>query len=261
MSQQPPYPPQSGAPWDQPGQPPMPPMPPDHGYQGGYPPSYPGQGYPGGPGGYPPGGTGGYPPGGPGGGGYPGGPGYGGPGYPPDPGWQQPYEVSGPAPGIAFAGRGTRLVAYIVDAIIVGIVMSVVMIPLTALLFRSAFDSLSVYSNGNGVYMTPSDAAAAIGPFIAMIPLLLLIGLIGMAYFVIAWARGGQTLGMKMLGIRVVRDRDGGRVGWGAAIVRLIGFYIGGAIFYLGFIWIFIDARRRGWHDILAGTVVIADRR
>ena len=24
--------------------------------------------------------------------------------------------------------------------------------------------------------------------------------------------------------------------------------------FYLGFIWIFIDGRRRGWHDLIAGT-------
>ena len=65
---------------------------------------------------------------------------------------------------------------------------------------------------------------------------------------------------MKITGIRVVRDRDGGQVGWGAAIVRLIGYWVSGAVFYLGFIWILIDGRRRGWHDLLAGTVVIADR-
>jgi uncharacterized RDD family membrane protein YckC len=28
-------------------------------------------------------------------------------------------------------------------------------------------------------------------------------------------------------------------------------------VFYLGFIWIFIDSRRRGWHDLIAGTVVV----
>ena len=29
------------------------------------------------------------------------------------------------------------------------------------------------------------------------------------------------------------------------------------AVVYLGFAWVFIDARRRGWHDLIAGTVVI----
>ena len=29
-------------------------------------------------------------------------------------------------------------------------------------------------------------------------------------------------------------------------------------VFYIGFIWIFVDNRRRGWMDLLAGTVVIA---
>jgi len=28
-------------------------------------------------------------------------------------------------------------------------------------------------------------------------------------------------------------------------------------VVYLGYVWIFIDARRRGWHDLIAGTVVI----
>ena len=39
--------------------------------------------------------------------------------------------------------------------------------------------------------------------------------------------------------------------------MRLIGFYISGAIFYLGFIWILIDKRRRGWADLIAGTCVV----
>lgn len=25
----------------------------------------------------------------------------------------------------------------------------------------------------------------------------------------------------------------------------------------IGYIWIFIDKRRRGWHDLIAGTVVV----
>ena len=62
---------------------------------------------------------------------------------------------------------------------------------------------------------------------------------------------------MKMMGIKVVRDKDGGPLTMGQAILRLIGYWVSGFVFYLGYIWIFIDKRQRGWFDLIAGTVVI----
>ena len=62
---------------------------------------------------------------------------------------------------------------------------------------------------------------------------------------------------MKMMGIRVVRDRDGGPITSGQAILRLIGYWVSGLVFCLGYLWILIDKRRRGWHDLIAGTVVV----
>ena len=55
----------------------------------------------------------------------------------------------------------------------------------------------------------------------------------------------------------VVRDRDGSEIGWGTALLRLVGLWIAALVFYIGFIWVFIDQRRRGWHDLIAGTVVV----
>ena len=86
--------------------------------------------------------------------------------------------------------------------------------------------------------------------------------------FILSWFYGGlfetywngQTPGMRLFGLRVVRDRDGGPISGGQAILRLIGFWINSAVFYIGWIWIFVDARRRGWHDLIAGTVVIEDQ-
>jgi uncharacterized RDD family membrane protein YckC len=78
-----------------------------------------------------------------------------------------------------------------------------------------------------------------------------------LGYFPWFWVRDGATPGMKMQNLRVVRDADGGPLSVGQAILRLIGYWVSGAVFYLGFIWIFIDKRRRGWHDLIAGTVVI----
>jgi uncharacterized RDD family membrane protein YckC len=62
---------------------------------------------------------------------------------------------------------------------------------------------------------------------------------------------------MRLFRLRVVRDADGGPISGGQAILRLIGFWVSSFVLYLGFIWILIDSRRRGWHDLIAGTVVI----
>ena len=41
----------------------------------------------------------------------------------------------------------------------------------------------------------------------------------------------------------------------GLAMVGFAAFF--GFVFYLGYIWIFIDKRKRGWQDLIGGTVVI----
>lgn len=160
--------------------------------------------------------------------------------------WQPPVDVSGPAPGVRFAGLGARFVAYIVD----GIVLTIVFVVLS-LVFVAVAAGAFATSNGD---TTGAATGAAIGGTFLYVILLLVVSL---AYFPWFWARGGQTPGMKMLHIRIVRDHDGGPIGGGAALLRLLGFYVSSFVFYLGFIWIFIDKRRRGWHDLLAGTVVI----
>jgi uncharacterized RDD family membrane protein YckC len=166
----------------------------------------------------------------------------------PDVGWQQPESEEGPAPGIEFAGHGGRLVAYILD----GILVSVVVIAITILASAIFVGGLTVSPDG--------DTASVSGAAVASVLLaLLVIFIISLVYFPFFWARGGQTPGMRVFRLRVVRDRDGGRIGWGAAWLRLIGMWVSAFVFYLGFIWIFIDKRRRGWHDLIAGTVVIKD--
>ena len=64
---------------------------------------------------------------------------------------------------------------------------------------------------------------------------------------------------MRVFRLRVVRDRDGGPISGGQASLRLLGYWVNGIVFYIGFAWILIDARRRGWHDLIASTVVIED--
>jgi len=144
--------------------------------------------------------------------------------------WEAPEPLAGPAPGVAFADHGERLVAYIIDVVI-------------------TFAIIIVLAIVGGLL-------AATVPLLSIIPFLAII-VIPLVYFPYYWAKTGQTPGMKQQGIRVVRDRDGGPITTGTAILRLIGYWVSGLVFYIGYIWIFIDKRRRGWHDLIAGTVVV----
>jgi len=163
--------------------------------------------------------------------------------------WEAPASTTGPAPGTEFAPHGARLVAYILDGIIVTLVVGVLLI--FAFLVIGA--GLTIDPETNRV---DADSVSTLQWLIFAV-LCIVATLIGLLYFPFFWARGGQTLGMRPFDLRVVRDRDGGRIGWGTAFLRLVGLYIAAAVFYLGFIWIFIDKRRRGWQDLIAGTVVI----
>ena len=160
-------------------------------------------------------------------------------------GWEV-TDPDGPAPGVDFAPHGARLVAYLVDALIVTAV-SIVLIVLVGLVFISGA-SLSEDAE------TVNVSAEAV---VATVLLTFVVVLLVLLYFPFFWARGGQTPGMAIFGLRVVDDRTGGPVGWGTAGLRMLGMYVATAVFYLGFIWILVDKRRRGFHDLIAGTVVV----
>lgn len=74
-------------------------------------------------------------------------------------------------------------------------------------------------------------------------------------YFAVSWATGGQTPGMALLGLRVVRP-DGGRVSILAAVVRTLVFSLSVAFIGLGFLGIVFQRQRRALHDLVAGTAV-----
>ena len=75
-------------------------------------------------------------------------------------------------------------------------------------------------------------------------------------YFVYSWSTTGQTIGMRLLGIRVVDAATGRRISVGQAALRFAGTLLSAAVCYLGLIWVAFDANKRGWHDIIAKTAV-----
>jgi uncharacterized RDD family membrane protein YckC len=164
---------------------------------------------------------------------------------PPTVPWESPEPQGGPAPGVEFAPHGGRLVAYILDGIIIAFVVTVICVIGAAVLWSG-----STMEDNRIVSVSTGSALAAAVIFV-------IAGVVGLLYFPFFWARGGQTLGMRPFDLWVVRDSDGGPIGWGTALLRLIGLWVAGLVFYLGYIWIFIDKRRRGWQDLIAGTIVV----
>lgn len=75
-------------------------------------------------------------------------------------------------------------------------------------------------------------------------------------YFILFYASTGQTVGMYVLGIRVVR-LDGKHMTLWGSIVRWFSLFISMAPLGLGFLWVLVDDRRQGWHDKLANTCVV----
>jgi uncharacterized RDD family membrane protein YckC len=76
-------------------------------------------------------------------------------------------------------------------------------------------------------------------------------------YFVVFWSTTGQTPGNRLLQIRVCRAEDGASPSAGAAVLRFAGLILAALPLFAGFLPILIDDRRRGIHDMLAGTVVV----
>lgn len=181
----------------------------------------------------------------------------------PDAGWSQ-YVPSpaapGPAPGWEYAGFWIRTVAYIIDGFILGIVTSILW--LVVLMIAGAIGLGAIATSGaTGNSLTGSEVAIiGVGILSAIMFLLIMTIVVTVLYFVLLWVKRGATLGQSLLGIRIARESDGGPIDWGAAIIRYVMMLISFWIFYLGVIWVAFEPRKRGWHDMVAGTLAVRRR-
>jgi uncharacterized RDD family membrane protein YckC len=138
--------------------------------------------------------------------------------YPPPP---ETPQASGSASGPR-ASFGQRLVAWLIDAILVGIVGGIVQLA----------------------------AHNALGSLISLA--------IGVAYY--GWLEGspsGQTIGKRVMNIRVYDHRQGGPIGTGRAIGRYFAKILSAIVCLLGYLWMLWDSEKQTWHDKLVGTVVV----
>jgi uncharacterized RDD family membrane protein YckC len=79
-------------------------------------------------------------------------------------------------------------------------------------------------------------------------------------YGAVMWKLRGATVGGIVFDMQVVRQ-DGREMDWVTAAVRALSCFLSLAVAGLGFIWIAFDSEKQGWHDKIAGTVVVRTRK
>jgi uncharacterized RDD family membrane protein YckC len=153
---------------------------------------------------------------------------------------QSPYNPAygAAAPQLIYVGVGRRLLALIIDAILLGIVNFII-----GLIFHAGM------TNTNGVMSYNSSGPGAALQII-----------IPIVYFIVMEAMWGATLGKMVLGIRIVK-LDGSPIGWGESIIRNLLRIIDDIPFFipylLGAILIWTSPTRQRLGDRVAKTVVV----
>jgi len=124
------------------------------------------------------------------------------------------------------AGFWVRTFAYIIDAIGIGIVSG----------------AISLVMGGGPASNTSSGLNI----------------LLGLVYFCYFWSDqgGGQTLGMRVLNLKVIRT-DGSALTLTQALIRYVGLFVSFICLFIGVIWVAFDADKQGWHDKIASTYVV----
>ena len=130
-----------------------------------------------------------------------------------------------------YAGFWQRAAAFLID----GLIVTVISVPLMVVVF--------------GVRQVSLDPAEHSWDLLAF--LALAVAVIG------SWRYCGATPGKIALAVKIVDAESGRPPTTGRLVVRFLAYIVSALPLYLGFLWIAVDRRKQGWHDKIAGTVVI----
>lgn len=170
------------------------------------------------------------------------------PGYP-------PYGYGAPPIGGERAGFGIRLGGYLLDGLLYGLLIAVFVIP-GVVMGVAAFDGCTWEADTEEILCPagkPDGALIAGGIAIALIGWLIVA-----VIYLRALGRTGQTWGRRIVGIKVIGERDGEPIGFGRALGRqLFAGFISAQVFYLGYLWMLWDDKKQTWHDKVVGSIVV----
>jgi len=77
---------------------------------------------------------------------------------------------------------------------------------------------------------------------------------------IIFWIYRQATPGKIAIAARIVDATTGRKPSTRQLVIRYLGYYVSMLPLFAGIIWVAFDARKQGWHDKLAGTVVVRPR-
>lgn len=161
-------------------------------------------------------------------------PAYGQQGYGQQPGYGQPgYGQQGYGAGYGqgqYAGWGSRVGAYLIDALIVGVPYGI------------------LYGIGGAIGGVAGALFLFLGLVVAVGLLLWLVHMEGTT---------GQTIGKKTLNIRLISEETGQHIGFGMAFVRKIAHFLDGVVCYIGYLWPLWDDKSQTFADKICKTVVV----
>ena len=174
-----------------------------------------------------------------------------------------------PARAVVYAGAAERLVAYLVDGVIIGILTFIAVYIST----RVFGPTLRIVTVDGLPRVTVDGTRVVINAAVAM--------LITGCYFVGGWSLLGATPGQRILGLRVLRFEGAHRLGVGQSLLRWLVMgapfgllsaivlplpLVAAALGVVIAIWYLIllgstarGDRNRGLHDRAAGSVVVRD--
>jgi len=136
-----------------------------------------------------------------------------------------------------YGGFGRRVIAFVIDNIFLQV--AALFVTIIGLLVIGI--DVELLTTGSGTLLNSYYATAVV---------------MNLFYFTYFHGTTGQTIGKRMLGMKVIQS-TGEPMRVGVAFLRWVGYFLSGLIFYLGFLWIAFDGRKQGWHDKIAGTCVI----
>ena len=149
-----------------------------------------------------------------------------------------------------YAGFLSRAVGLILDYVIIAAIVAGSVILINLLLSAFSID-LAACAAGTAVDSVTTGVCVGGRVFLTLFAIIF-----SPLYYVFFWSLTGQTIGQRVMGLRVVR-LDGRRLGFWLSLVRWIGCQVCILTLGIGFLWVLGDNRRMGWHDKLARTCVL----
>lgn len=147
-----------------------------------------------------------------------------------------PPAPPGDAVSWQYAGFLRRVLATLLDGLLFG-----VLVPVVLVLMRGP-QALFLYGSGVGSY-----------------GFVVLENLLPALITIVLWSTLGATPGKFLMSCHVVDMHSGRRPGPGRALLRYLGYFLSALPLGLGFLWVIWDRRHQGWHDKLAGTLVVLE--